>query len=167
MATHAASGANAPGGTHTGTAMRTTGRPAVFTGWTKLAGALMFFGGLLHVASGVAALRGDEVFATTGNYAFQNTLNGWGWIHLLLGAVVAVAGIAVLATGAAWARWVGIVLAGFGMIASFLWLPYYQVWAVITLALNVFIMWALCAGMGERTQAPPGAADTSRGRATP
>lgn len=158
MATHAASGAHTPGGSRSGAAMRTTGRHAAFTGWTKLAGALMFFGGLLHVASGVAALRGDEVFATTGDYAFQHTLNGWGWIHLLLGAVVAVAGIAVLATGAAWARWVGIVLAGFGMIASFLWLPYYQVWAVITLALNVFIIWALCAGMGGRTQ-PPGPAD--------
>lgn len=157
MATHAAGGAQTPGGTRAGTSMRAT-RDAAFTGWTKLAGVLMFFGGLLHVASGVAALRGDDVFATTGNYAYQSTLDGWGWIHLLLGAVVAVAGIAVLATGAAWARWVGIVLAGFGMIASFLWLPYYQAGAVITLAINVFIMWALCAGMGGRTGSP-GSAD--------
>ncbi|NLU72470.1 hypothetical protein HCC61_07235 [Streptomyces sp. HNM0575] len=121
----------------------------MFSGWTKLAGALMFFGGLLAVSSGVAALREDAVFASTRSYAFDYSLTGWGWVHLFLGAAIAVAGIAVMLTGATWARWVGIVLAGLGMIASFMWLPYFPLWAVITLAVDVFIIWALCAGMNR------------------
>jgi hypothetical protein len=149
MATHAASG-----GAHAGTAVRRTGKPTtMFSGWTKLAGALMFFGGLLAVSSGVAALREDAVFAATRNYAFDYSLTGWGWVHLFLGAAIAVAGIAVMMTGATWARWIGIVLAGLGMIASFMWLPYFPLWAVITLAIDVFIIWALCAGLGTRSQA--------------
>ncbi|WP_314171505.1 DUF7144 family membrane protein [Streptomyces winkii] len=146
MATHAA------GGAHAGTAVRSTGKP-MFSGWTKLAGALMFFGGLLAVSSGVAALREDAVFASPQSYAFDYSLTGWGWVHLFLGAAIAVAGIAVLLTGATWARWIGIGLAGLGMIASFMWLPHFPLWAVITLAVDVFIIWALCAGMGTRSQA--------------
>ena len=146
MATHAASGA------HAGTAVRHTGKPTTFSGWTRLAGALMFFGGLLAVSSGVAALREDAVFASTNNYAFDYSLTGWGWVHLFLGAAIAVSGIAVMMTGATWARWTGIALAGLGMIASFMWLPYFPLWAVITLAIDVFIIWALCAGMGTRSQ---------------
>ncbi|SCK57158.1 hypothetical protein H181DRAFT_05361 [Streptomyces sp. WMMB 714] len=149
MATHAASG-----GAHSGTAVRHTGKPTtMFSGWTRLAGALMFFGGLLAVSSGVAALREDAVFASTSNYAFDYSLTGWGWVHLFLGAAIAVAGLAVMMTGATWARWIGIVLAGLGMIASFMWLPYFPLWAVITLAIDVFIIWALCAGMNTRSQA--------------
>lgn len=145
MATHAA------GGAHAGTAVRGTGKPAMFTGWTKLAGALMFFGGLLAVSAGVAALREDAVFASTQSYAFDYSLTGWGWVHLFLGAAIAVAGIAVMLTGATWARWIGVGIAGLGMIASFMWLPYFPLWAVITLAVDVFIIWALCAGMGTRS----------------
>jgi hypothetical protein len=144
MATHAASG-----GAHAGTAVRHTGKPTMFSGWTRLAGALMFFGGLLAVSSGVAALREDAVFASTNDYAFNYSLTGWGWVHLFLGAAIAVSGIAVMMTGATWARWVGIALAGLGMIASFMFLPYFPLWAVITLALDVFIIWALCAGMNR------------------
>jgi hypothetical protein len=147
MASHAASGA------HGGTAVRTTGKPMMLSGWTKLAGALMFFGGLLGVSSGVAALREDAVFASTQSYAFDYSLTGWGWVHLFLGAAIAVVGIAVMLTGNTWARWVGITLAGLGMIASFMFLPYFPLWAVIVLAIDVFIIWALCAGMGTRSQA--------------
>lgn len=121
------------------------------SGWTLLAGVLMIFGGLLAVSSGVAALREDAVFATTQNYAFEYSLTGWGWVHLILGAVIVVAGFALLATRAMWARVVGVALAGLGMIASFMWLPHYPLWAVITLAIDVFIIWALCAGMGTGT----------------
>ena len=30
-------------------------------------------------------------------------------------------------------------------IANFLWLPYYPVWAIVLIALNVVVIWALAA----------------------
>lgn len=144
MVTHAS-------GAHAGTVARGPGKSMAVGGWTTLASALMIFGGLLSVANGVAALGQDAVFGTTQQYAFHYSLTGWGWIHLTLGAVIAAAGVALL-TGAMWARIVGITLAGFGMLANFMWLPHYPVWAVVLLAIDVFIIWALCAGMGSRAR---------------
>jgi hypothetical protein len=47
-----------------------------------------------------------------------------------------------------WARVVGIVLAVFYGITSFIFLPWYPIWGIILIALNVFIIWAL-ATMGR------------------
>jgi hypothetical protein len=67
----------------------------------------------------------------------------WGWIHLLIGTLVAVAGF-MLMSGRTWARIVGITAASVSAITSFLFLPYYPFWAVVTLAMDIWVIWALC-----------------------
>lgn len=119
------------------------------TGWTAFAAILMIFGGAMAIFQGIAAIAKDDVFVTTRNYVFQFNLTGWGWIHLILGIVIVLAGCALF-TGAAWARAVGIVLAGLGALANFIWLPHYPLWSIVLIALDVFIIWALCAGPGDR-----------------
>ncbi|MFG2225047.1 hypothetical protein [Streptomyces sp. NPDC048644] len=103
----------------------------------------MIFGGIMAILEGISALAKDNVFIATSNYTFQFNLTSWGWIHLILGIVIAVAGLALL-TGAMWARAVGVVLAGIVMIANFLWVPYYPLWALTLIAVNGFVIWALC-----------------------
>jgi hypothetical protein len=56
--------------------------------------------------------------------------------------VVAVAGFFVF-SGAAWARAIGIVLAGVSAIANFLFIPYYPFWSLLMIALDIFVIWAL------------------------
>ncbi|MFE9815294.1 hypothetical protein [Streptomyces sp. NBC_00236] len=119
------------------------------TGWTAFAAILMIFGGAMAIFQGIAAIAEDDVFVTTRNYVFQFNLTGWGWIHLILGIVIVLAGCALF-TGALWARVVGIVLAGLGALANFIWLPHYPLWSIVLIALDVFIIWALCAGSGDR-----------------
>ncbi|MFD7867462.1 hypothetical protein [Streptomyces sp. NPDC057682] len=114
------------------------------TGWTVLAAVLMIFGGAMALLQGISAIAKDDVFVATRNYVFQFNLTGWGWIHLVLGIVIVLAGCALF-TGAVWARVTGIVLAGLGALANFLWLPYYPLWSLVLIALDVFIIWALCA----------------------
>ncbi|GAB2749420.1 DUF7144 family membrane protein [Streptomyces bullii] len=113
------------------------------TGWTAAAATLMIFGGIMAVFQGISALAKDDVFVATPNFTYQFSLTGWGWIHLILGIVVALAGFALF-TGALWARVVGIVLAGLGMVANFVWLPHAPVWAVVLIVIHGFIIWALC-----------------------
>ncbi|MFG2626491.1 hypothetical protein [Streptomyces sp. NPDC048473] len=113
-------------------------------GWTAFAAVLMIFGGAMAIFEGIAAIAKDKVFVTTPNYVFRFSLTGWGWIHLILGIVIVLAGCALF-TGAAWARVVGIVLVGLGALANFLWLPFYPFWSIVLIAINVFILWALCA----------------------
>ncbi|WP_037844609.1 DUF7144 family membrane protein [Streptomyces sp. NRRL F-2747] len=116
------------------------------SGSTVLAAALMIFGGAMALFEGIAAVAKDDIFLSTRHYVFEFSLAGWGWVHLILGIIVILAGIAVL-SGALWARFLGVFVAGLGAIANFLWIPYYPIWATVLVAVNLFIVWALCHGM--------------------
>ncbi|MFF4650690.1 hypothetical protein [Streptacidiphilus sp. ASG 303] len=143
MASHV-SGAGAAG-----TAPRaTTGVNTMVTGWTMFAAVLMIFAGLMAIFEGISALAKDNLLVVTRNYVYQFNLTGWGWIHLILGVLVALAGCALF-TGAMWARVVGVALAGLSMLANFAWLPWYPLWAIVVIALDVVIIWALVARTGE------------------
>lgn len=121
-------------------------RQTVVGGWTAFAGVLMIFGGAMSFLEGISAIAKDTLVVATRNYVYSFNVTGWGWIHLILGLVILLAGVALLATGAVWARVVGIVLAGFGALANFLWIPYYPFWAIVLIAIDIFVIWALCTG---------------------
>ncbi|MEV0415529.1 hypothetical protein AB0I68_33360 [Streptomyces sp. NPDC050448] len=106
----------------------------------------MIFGGAMAVLEGIAAIAKDDLFLATRHYVFEFNLTGWGWVHLIVGILIVFAGCAVL-SGALWARYFGVVVAGLGTIANFLWIPYYPLWATVLVGVNLFIVWALCAGM--------------------
>ncbi|MFI0817091.1 hypothetical protein ACH4TX_11355 [Streptomyces sp. NPDC021098] len=147
MATHA-------GGVHPGTAPRTYGG---VSGRLVFGAVMMLFGGLMTLAQGVAAVRTDRVFVSTPNYIFSYDLTGWGWIHMILGIVLVITGLATF-TGAMWARVVGVVIAGLALIANFLWLPYTPLWATVLMLIDAFVIWALCTGGGQVTEVGGGAA---------
>ena len=112
------------------------------TGWTIFAAVLMTFGGTMAIFQGVAAIAKDDLVVVHNNYAYTLNVTSWGWIHVILGFLIAVAGLALL-TGMVWARIVGVALAGLGMIANFLWLPYYPFWSMLIIGFNVLVIWAL------------------------
>ncbi|MFJ9420079.1 MULTISPECIES: hypothetical protein [unclassified Streptomyces] len=113
------------------------------SGWTVLAGVLMIIGGVMAILEGIAALAHDHVFLVTRDYFFRYSLTGWGWIHLILGVVILLAGCALF-SGAVWARMVGVTLAAIAALANFLWIPNAPFWAIVMLAMNITIIWALC-----------------------
>ncbi|WP_405709819.1 MULTISPECIES: hypothetical protein [unclassified Streptomyces] len=117
-------------------------------GWTAFAAVLMIFGGAMAIFEGIAAIAKNNVFIATRDYVFRFNLTGWGWIHLALGILIVIAGCALF-SGAMWARVTGIVLAGLSALANFLWLPHYPLWSIVLIAIDVFIIWALCADQGE------------------
>jgi hypothetical protein len=99
-------------------------------------GAIQFLQGL------VAVIDGRAFFVATPNYLLSLNATSWGWIHIIFGAVVGVAGFFVL-TGNVVARTVGIALAAGQAIVNFVWLPYYPIWGVIVIAVDVLVIWAL------------------------
>ena len=48
-----------------------------------------------------------------------------------------------LAVGADWARISAIIIASISIIAQFLWLPYYPLWAILIIALDLVVIWAV------------------------
>ncbi|MFG2136559.1 hypothetical protein [Streptomyces sp. NPDC048650] len=118
-------------------------------GWTFLAAVLMVLGGIMTILEGISALAHNRVFAESPDYFVRYSLTGWGWIHLILGIVILLAGLALF-RGAVWARMVGVTLAGIAALTNFLWIPHAPFWGIVLLAFNVTIVWALCAGDRRR-----------------
>ncbi|GAA2986631.1 DUF7144 family membrane protein [Streptomyces fulvorobeus] len=112
-------------------------------GGTMFAGVLLLVDGFLSVVKGIAGIAADDVYARVNNYVFEFNTTTWGWIHLILGVILLVVGWGIL-KGADWARGVGVGLASLSIIANFIWLPYQPVWAVVSIAVDVFVIWALC-----------------------
>jgi hypothetical protein len=118
-------------------------------GISIFAGAALLTVGLFQFLEGVSAAAKDDVFVTTRNYVFEFDLTTWGWIHIVLGIVVAVVGGAILA-GQRWALVAGVVLAMVSALMNFLWLPYYPAWAILIIALDIAVIWALSTVLGDR-----------------
>ena len=113
-------------------------------GWTFFASTMMILIGIFHAIAGLIAILDDEFYLTTRNYVLQFDTTQWGWIHLIFGILIALAG-AYLLTGAVVARIVGVVMALISATAGFAWLPYYPVWGVVFIAVAVSVIWALTA----------------------
>jgi hypothetical protein len=120
--------------------------------WTTFAAVMMIFGGVMAIIEGAAAIAKDDVFVTNRNYAYKFDLTSWGWIHLILGILVVLAGLALF-RGSLWARVVGVFLAGLSLIANFMWIPYYPFWAFVLIAVDVFVIWALCTATSRELRA--------------
>jgi hypothetical protein len=119
-------------------------RSTVAVGFTVFAGTMMIVIGILHAIQGTVAVANDTFYVVGQEWTFSLDVTTWGWTHLILGAVVAVAGFFVF-QGAVWARAIGVVVAAVSAIVNFAWLPYYPVWGIVVIVLDVFVIWALTA----------------------
>jgi hypothetical protein len=119
-------------------------RSGVAVGFTVFAGVMMIMAGCFQALAGVVAIFENEFYAATRNYILKFDVTTWGWIHLLLGLLILFAGFAVL-SGQTWGRTIGIILAALSALANFAFIPYYPIWSLVIIALDVFIIWALAA----------------------
>jgi predicted membrane metal-binding protein len=116
------------------------------SGWAvggiTFAGVIMILVGIFQAITGLVAIFDDGFYVVAENYTFDVDTTAWGWIHLLLGILVAVAGFALLA-GSAWAAVVAVVLAVISAVANFFFIPYYPFWSLLMIALAVWVIWSL------------------------
>jgi hypothetical protein len=113
-------------------------------GFTMFAAVMMITVGAWQALQGLIAIFENEFYVQTRNYLFEADATSWGWIHLVLGVIVAFAGFGLL-SGRTWARVVGITLAALSATANFLFIPYYPFWSILIVAVNVLVIWALTA----------------------
>ena len=118
------------------------------TGLIVFAGVMMIMAGGFQALTGLVAIFENEFYVETRNYLVKFDATTWGWVHLLLGVVVLFAGFAVM-SGKTWGRTIGIILAVLSALTNFAFLPYYPFWAMTIIALDIFIIWALAAHVGD------------------
>ena len=126
-------------------------RSGVAVGFTIFAATMMIILGAIEAFQGLAAVIKKNYFVVTADYVYKLNVTTWGWIHLILGVLVVLAGLALIG-GALWARMVGVVLAALVAVGNFLWLPYYPIWSLTYIALGTLTVYALAAH-GSREEA--------------
>ena len=117
-------------------------------GFISFAAIMMLLVGAFEARAGLVAIFENEIYVQTRSYLSGFDVTTWGWIHLILGVIVALAGWGLL-SGRTWARVVGITLAMLSAIANFLFIPYYPFWSLLIITLNVFVIWAVAAHGGD------------------
>jgi hypothetical protein len=112
------------------------------TGGIAFAATMAILIGTFQVMEGLVAVLNDEFFVVTRNYTFDLDVSTWGWIHLIIGVVMLVVGFG-LYSRATWAGVVAIVVAMLSAVSNFFFIPYYPIWALVVIGLNIWIIWAL------------------------
>ena len=118
------------------------------TGWTVFAGALMLIVGSLDALWGLAAILNDDVVFVGGQGVIIADVTMWGWIHLILGSIVAVTGLGLFAA-ADWARFTAIFFVSINAVAQIVWFPAAPLWAFLIILLDVAIIYQLTARWEE------------------
>ena len=116
------------------------------SGWAlggiAFAGSLMVINGFFQMINGLTAILNDEFFVRTENYAFDFDVTAWGWIHLLMGVIIFLAGL-YLFSGNRAAIALVVVFAVLSAVANFFFIPYYPVWSLLIIALDIWVIWAV------------------------
>ena len=121
-------------------------------GWIGFAGILILIVGTLDFIQGLIALFNDNYFVVTPSGFLVVDLTAWGWIMLIWGVLLVLAGLGLL-SGQGWARWFTIVVVALNFIAQlgFLGNSQYPLWSLTVMALNVIILYAMTARWSEST----------------
>ena len=128
-----------------------TGRTG-WTGWIVFAGVMMIISGGLNAFYGLVAIVNDEWVVWTNRSSLYLDISQWGWVNLIIGLVMLLAGIGVF-SGNFLARTVGVIVAALSLISNFFFIPAYPLWALVVITIDVLVIWALTAHGREMRQA--------------
>jgi hypothetical protein len=122
---------------------------SAWSGWIIFAGVMLGLVGAFQLIEGFVALFDDGYYLVSRNgLVVHMSYTGWGWVHIALGAVNILAGFGLFAGKTAARIW-AIAVAGVSAIANLGFTAAYPVWAIMLVALDVIVIYALCAHWNE------------------
>ena len=125
--------------------------PTGWVGWAYFASFMMMLLGALQAIAGLAGIFKNSYYVVTQSQLLVFNFKTWGWINLILGIVIFMAGLELL-RGAMWARVVAVILATLSFIANMSFINAYPVWSIIMMVVDVLIVYSLTVHGGELTE---------------
>ena len=113
-----------------------------WVGWAYFAGFMMLLVGAFQIIMGLTALLNDNFYIAQHGKLLALDFTQWGWIHLVYGIVVLMAGTSLF-SGRTWARVVALILATLNFIAQFAFVGVYPIWSITMMVVDVFVIYAL------------------------
>ena len=128
------------------------GRPSY--GWKSFCGILLMVVGFFNIIDGLVAItRANQVEAQlTQELPLTDNVKTWGWIVLILGVILILAGFGLLA-GSTWARVVGILAASINAIAQLAWLPHNNFWSFTMILVDIIVIYGIAVHCGRDDEA--------------
>jgi hypothetical protein len=134
------------------------GRPASYnqrtgwTGWITFAAVMMILAGSLNLFYGIIAAVNDEWVVFTNRANVYLDISEWGWVHIIVGAVVLLCGIGLF-SGNILARTVAVIVASISLLVNFFFIPVYPLWAITVIVIDLLVIWAVTAHGREMREA--------------
>jgi hypothetical protein len=119
------------------------------TGGATFAAVLMLIGGTFGIFQCLSLIVGGTYYVQPANYWITTGAATWGWAHLIFGLIVLAAGFGII-SGAAWARWLGIIFVSIQALINFLFIPAQPFWAIALILIDLWIIHALFVHRRER-----------------
>jgi hypothetical protein len=114
-----------------------------WVGWIAFAAMMLLLLGMFHAFQGLVALFNDEYYAVGSNGLVVHVdYTTWGWVHLLGGILIVLAGAGLLA-GQMWARVVGVLMAFTSALINVAFLAALPIWSTIMITIDVLVIWAI------------------------
>src|SRR5918994_4456058 len=112
-------------------------------GWLLFAAVVLVTGGIIRVIDALWAFdKDDEIGEGLQVLFWENDLTAYGWLGLIVGVLMIVAGFGVL-SGSEAARWFGIAMASIAAISSFLWIYAYPIWSLVGTLIAFAVLYGL------------------------
>jgi hypothetical protein len=132
------------------------GKPTstAWSGWIGFAGWLMLLVGVIDFFEGLIAVIRGQYYVLTANQIVVFDTTTWGWLTLLWGIVLVLAGYSLLMR-TTWARWFAIVVISVNLIGQLGWLgsASYPLWALTVVGLTIVVLYALIVRWNEASPA--------------
>jgi uncharacterized membrane protein len=111
-------------------------------GGVGFAACMLVLIGAFQIVDGLAAIIDDEFFVVGKHYAFDLDTTIWGWIHLVLGILLVLTGFSLFGRRT-WAGVAALCLVLLSAFMNFFFIPYYPLWSILVIALDVWVVWSL------------------------
>ncbi len=113
-----------------------------WVGWVWYAAIMLMIVGGFDIVQGIIALADDNfALAIEGGLLIFN-VTPWGWVHVIGGLIIFAAGLG-LWSGRTWARVVAVIVAALNALVQLTIMPAYPFWAVLMIALNMVVIYAV------------------------
>jgi hypothetical protein len=112
------------------------------TGWWVFAGIMLTIAGFLNIIWGIAGISNSKFFTQNSVYIVSG-LHTWGWITLIIGVFLLIAGFSLFG-GGGYGRVIGIIAGTVGAIEALAGTGATPFWSIAVFALCVTVVYQLC-----------------------
>ena len=114
-----------------------------WVGWGYFAAIVLLIAGIFDAIYGLMAVIGpDTAYFLTSENLFMLNVAGWGWWHLIIGALLIITALALFG-GATWARVVAIILAILNAVGQLFMIPAQPWLSILLIVLDILVIYAL------------------------